>query len=97
MYRVVFVKKAIKELSRIDPVWQQRIKQRIELLAQNPSTLKPNIKKLKFTNRSLGVDWGRYSKFARLRVGNYRIIFKINNDELLILIIRIAHRKEAYQ
>ena len=86
MYRVVFVKKAIKELSRIDPVWQQRIKQRIELLAQDPSTLKPNIKKLK----------GRYSKFAGLRVGNYRIIFKINNDELIILIIRIAHRKEAY-
>ena len=86
MYRIVFLKKAIKELSRIDPVWQKRIKQRIELLAQDPSTLKPNIKKLK----------GRYNKFAHLRVGNYRIIFKVNNGELLILIIRIAHRKEAY-
>ena len=86
MYRVVFVKKAIKEISRIDTDWQKRIKQRIVLLAQDPSTLKPNIKRLK----------GRYNKFARLRVGNYRIIFKVNNGELLILIIRIAHRKEAY-
>jgi mRNA interferase RelE/StbE len=86
MYRVVFVKKAIKELSRIDPVWQQRIKQRIVLLAQGPSTLKPNIKKLK----------GRYTKFVRLRVSNYRIIFKVIENELVILIIRIAHRKEVY-
>lgn len=96
MYRVVFVKKAVKELSRIDSIWQQRIKQRIELLAQDPASLKSNIKKLKFTNRSLGVDWGRYSKFARLRVGNYRIIFKVIESEIVILIIRIAHRKEAY-
>lgn len=96
MYRVVFVKKAVKELSRIDHVWQQRIKQRIVLLAKDPSVLKPNIKKLKFTNRSLGVDWGRYSKFARLRVGNYRIIFKVVENELVILIIRIAHRREVY-
>ncbi len=86
MYRVVFVKKAIKELSRIDPVWQQRIKQRIVLLAQDPSTLKPNIKKLK----------GRYTKFVRLRVSNYRIIFKVIENELVILIIRLAHRKEVY-
>ncbi len=86
MYRVTFVRKAVKELSRIDPIWQQRIKQRIELLAQDPSALKPNIKKLK----------GRYNKFARLRVGNYRIIFKRIESKLIILIIRIAHRKEVY-
>lgn len=86
MYRIQFVKKAVKELSKIDPIWQKRIKDRIQLLASNPAVLKSNIKKLK----------GKYSKFALLRVGNYRIIFKIENEELLILIIRITHRKEAY-
>ena len=86
MYRVIFLPKAVKELSKIDPVWQHRIKQRIELLAQDPSALKPNIKKLK----------GSYSKFARLRVGNYRIIFRRIERDLIILIIRIAHRKEVY-
>ncbi|NHZ86625.1 MAG: type II toxin-antitoxin system mRNA interferase toxin, RelE/StbE family [Planctomycetia bacterium] len=86
MYRVIFVRKAVKELKKIDAIWQRRIKERIELLAENPAVLKPNIKKLK----------GRYNKFARLRVGNYRIIFKIIEKELVILIIRIAHRKEAY-
>ncbi len=86
MYRVIFVKKAVKELTKIDPIWQKRIKERIQLLAHNPASLKSNIKKLK----------GKYSKFARLRVGNYRIIFKVVENKLVILIIRIAHRKEVY-
>ena len=86
MYRVIFDRKAVKELEKIDTIWQQRIKEKIELLAENPATLKPNITKLK----------GRYNKLARLRVGNYRIIFKVVDKELVILIIRIAHRKEVY-
>lgn len=86
MYRVIFDRKAVKELKKIDVIWQRRIKDRIELLAENPAALKPNIKKLR----------GKYNKLARLRVGNYRIIFKVIDKKLVILIIRIAHRKEVY-
>jgi mRNA-degrading endonuclease RelE of RelBE toxin-antitoxin system len=32
-----------------------------------------------------------------LRVGRFRIIFKKNETELLILIVRIGHRKDVYQ
>ncbi|MCD4796351.1 MAG: type II toxin-antitoxin system RelE/ParE family toxin [Candidatus Cloacimonetes bacterium] len=39
---------------------------------------------------------GKYSKFLRLRVGNYRIIFKRKDIELIILIIRTAPRSESY-
>jgi len=34
--------------------------------------------------------------YYRLRVGNYRIIFKKEEKELIIIIIRIGHRKEIY-
>lgn len=86
MYQIKFVRRAVKELSKIDPIWQKRIKTKIQLLAQDPASLKSSIKTLK----------GKYNNFARLRVGNYRIIFKVMHKELIILIIRIAHRKEVY-
>lgn len=33
----------------------------------------------------------------RLRVGRYRIIYRIENDELIVLVIRIRHRREVYR
>ncbi len=86
MYNVKFLKKAVSELKAIDPIWQKRIKQKIDLLAIVPNSLKQKIKKLK----------GKYRHFARLRVGQYRIIFKVEKERLIILIIRIAHRSEVY-
>ena len=86
MYQVKFLKKAVSELKAIDPIWQNRIKEKITKLAENPAQLKNRIKPLK----------GKYSKFLRLRVGNYRIIFQRKENELIILIIRVAHRSESY-
>ena len=86
MYQVKFLKKAVSELKRIDPIWQNRIKEKITQLAEDPSQLKNRIKPLK----------GMYSKFLRLRVGSYRIIFKKKDEELIILIVRVAHRSESY-
>ena len=86
MYQVKFLKKAVSELKAIDPIWQNRIKEKITQLAEDPVQLKNRIKPLK----------GKYSKFLRLRVGNYRIIFKRKDKELIIMIIRVAHRSESY-
>ena len=33
----------------------------------------------------------------RLRAGDYRIVYKIENDKLIVLIVRIAHRKDVYR
>lgn len=33
----------------------------------------------------------------RLRVGNYRIVYEILDDDLVVLVIRVAHRREAYR
>ena len=86
MYRVRFLRKAADELKKIDPIWQNRIKEKINQLAENPSLLKNRIKPLK----------GKYKKFLRLRVGNYRIVFQKKEEELIIVIVRVAHRREVY-
>ena len=33
----------------------------------------------------------------RLRVGDYRILYEIEDDELIVLVVRVAHRREAYR
>jgi len=86
LYKVEFLREAVKELSRIDSIWQKRILNKIKILTENPKRLANNIKKLK----------GRYQEYYRLRVGDYRIIYSIEKDRLLILIIRVGHRKEIY-
>lgn len=86
MYRLQFLGKAQEDLKRIDRAHQKIIKEKLLLLAENPESLKNNIKRLK----------GSKEKYYRLRVGSYRIIFKKEKKRLVIVIIRIGHRKEIY-
>ncbi len=86
MYKIEFLEEAYKEFKKLDRPVQEIIKNKLDILAQNPETLKNNIKQLK----------GKYSGLFRLRVGNYRIIYKMDNKKLLIVIVRIGHRKEIY-
>jgi mRNA interferase RelE/StbE len=57
------------------------------LKAEDPNILKNNIIKLSGTKED----------YYRLRVGNYRVIYEKKEKELIILIIRIGHRREIYQ
>lgn len=86
MYSVEFLKEAVEELSNIDPIWQKRILNKIKILSADPKNLANNIKKLK----------GKYQEYYRLRVGDYRVIYSQEKDRLVIIIIRIGHRKEIY-
>ncbi len=86
MYKVNFLKEAWDELNHIDPIWRKRIINKIKILAADPNNLTNNIKKLK----------GKFHEYYRLRVGDYRIVYSQENERLLILIVRIGHRKEIY-
>lgn len=86
MYAIEFLPSAKKELSVLDRVIQKQLKEKIILLATDPAQLKNNIKPLK----------GEYSGKFRLRVRDYRVIFRIEEEKVLIMIIRIGHRKEVY-
>ncbi len=87
MYTLKFLGKALQDLKKIDLPFQKIIKEKLLILAENPAMLKNNIKKLAGTKED----------YYRLRVGSYRIIYEKRNKELIILIIRIGHRKEIYQ
>ncbi len=85
VYELKFLGKAADDLGKINRVHQRIIKEKLLILAENPEALKNNIIKL-----AAGED------FYRLRVGNYRIIFKKEKKRLTILVLRIGHRKEIY-
>ena len=86
MYNIEFLPSAKKELKKLDFVIQKQVKEKIILLATDPDKLKNNIKALK----------GEYSGKFRLRIGSYRVVFQIVEEQVVIIVIRIGHRKEVY-
>ncbi len=84
MYRVRTSPDADKQLAKLDGSVRARVAQKIDALAENPRP--PGCKKLK------GDD-----NLWRVRVGDYRIVFSIHDDLLLIVVIRIAHRRDVYR
>lgn len=82
-YEIEFRPAALRELRKIDRSTQPRIQGAITLLAQDPRP--PASRQLR----------GRDG--YRLRVGDYRIIYTIDDGVLLIVVITIGHRREVYQ
>ena len=35
--------------------------------------------------------------FWRIRIGQYRVVYRIDDERLLVLVVRVAHRKDAYR
>lgn len=85
-YEVKIKKSARKEILKLDEKNKNKIKEALQFLSINPNSSILNIKKLK-------VSYELY----RLRVGNYRIIYEIRNKELVVIVIRVRHRKDAYK
>ncbi len=85
MYKVQIEKTADKSLCKIHPTYREKIKNRIYSLADDP--FPPDCKKLK------GIDKNLY----RVRVNQYRIVYEISKETLVISILYIDHRKEVYE
>ena len=83
-YAIKFIGSAVLDLERIDIPFQKIIKEKLLILVSHPAALANNITKM--TN----------SKYYRLRVGSYRVIFEKRENELIILIVRIGHRSQVY-
>lgn len=82
-YAVEFSKTAQKELAKLSPQTALRILRAIHKLAKNP--------------RSDNVRPMVGSKAWRLRVGDYRVIYDIHNKKLVVLIIKVDHRRDIYK
>ena len=83
MFEIQFSKKALRDLRALPRPILKRIVEKINLLKENP--FKQNIKKLSG------------QPYFRMRIGDYRVIFAIFKKELLILVIKVAHRKNIYK
>ncbi|KOR33523.1 plasmid stabilization protein [Achromatium sp. WMS3] len=80
MYLIELMPKAIKDLKNLQKIEAKKVVEKIKLLKNG---LIGDIKKL--TN---------YTPEYRLRVGNYRVLFEIENQK--IIVYHIKHRKDAY-
>jgi mRNA interferase RelE/StbE len=83
-YRIEFKRSAAKALRKIPKPDQKRIADKIDSLSENLPD--PATTKMKGDN-----------PFHRIKVGDYRIIYEIHGDILLIVILKIGHRKEVYR
>ena len=83
-YRIELKPSAAKSLDRLPVDLQKRIVRAVELLAGNPRP--PGVVKM------AGDD-----NLWRVRVGDFRIVYEIHDDILLVLVLRIGHRGDVYR
>ncbi|MBC7632515.1 type II toxin-antitoxin system RelE/ParE family toxin [Aeromicrobium sp.] len=81
-YRIELRPAAARSLRKLDPQVCRRIQGAIALLAQDPRP--PGARALQ----------GRPG--MRVRVGDYRIIYTVKDDVLLVVVVRLGHRRDVY-
>ena len=80
-YQVLWSETAARELAKLDRSVARRILGRIDALREAPK---------RGLRRLVGVP------YYRLRVGDYRVIVDLVEDKLLILVLKVGHRKSIY-
>ena len=82
-HQILMLRRAQRELENLPHPARLRVQNAIADLAENPHP--PG--SLKLTNRDA---W-------RLRVGDYRVIYEIENEQLIVTVIRLGHRRDIYR
>ncbi|MEM9091245.1 MAG: type II toxin-antitoxin system RelE/ParE family toxin [Cyanobacteria bacterium P01_F01_bin.53] len=83
-YRIEFTKRANKQFQALPAQIQKRIAPKIDALAQEPSP--QGVVKLSGEDNAY-----------RIRVGDYRVVYNIEDDRLQILVFRVDHRRDVYR
>ncbi len=82
MYRVIFTQRALKDWKNLDKETQDRIAMKLKEFAKEP---------FRYARKLIHPKIGTY----RFRIGDYRVIFDIDDNNIVIL--RIGHRKSIYK
>ena len=82
-YTVEVSAQARKQLKRMPKADKKRILDKIASLADNPRPF--GYKKLFY-----------YTDFFRVRVGNYRVIYTIEDKQLIVMVVEVTDRRDAY-
>lgn len=83
IYTITIKESALKTLSKIDNPYRLRLCDAIEKLKTNPA--------------AGSVLKGEFTGLRRIRIGDYRVVYEVQNEQLVILVIRVAHRREVYR
>ena len=81
MYEIILSDKASKQFHKLEKSLQERIVSSLERIRIRPEV---------YVTKLVG------DSAYKLRVGDYRILLDINNKKLIILVIKIGHRKNIY-
>ena len=82
-YRVEFVSSAAKSYSRLDPVLQRRVDRELNRLSDTPRH--PGVIRLQSND-----------EIYRVRIGDLRLLFSVEDQVLLVLIVKIGQRGSVY-
>lgn len=83
-YSIRFTPRALRDFAAFDRATQQRLQRRIDRLAENPYP-------------AGGKKLQAEEPFYRIRVGDYRAIYQVAPQELLVVVVKIGHRREVYR
>lgn len=86
LYSVIITDNAQKFFDKASASLQKKLFRCFDQLKIDPY-LHPNIKSLK----------GKFKGLFRYRVGNYRVIYEINDQEITVIVITISHRSKIYE
>src|SRR5438874_2608068 len=83
-YRVLFLSSAEREFVRLPKSEREKISIKIAALSENP-------------RRQGSIKLSGKDGIWRVRVGNYRILYRIEDAALIVAITKVAHRRESYR
>ena len=83
-YQIEFVRSSAKAYSRLDPVLQRRLDRELSRLSETPRH--PGVIRLQSDD-----------ELYRVRIGDLRLLFSVEDQVLLVLIVKIGHRGSVYR
>ena len=82
-YRLLYLPGAQKDVRALPEKVRERVRHAVERLAESPRLGKPLA--------------GELVPFWSYRVGDYRIVYEIRDDELVVLVVMLGHRRAIYE
>lgn len=85
IYRIEWSSAALRQVRKLDEQVARRVLRAVTALAADP--------------RPVGVEGlsGQPRGTMRIRVGNYRVVYVIDDSDIVIVVARVAHRREVYR
>lgn len=82
MYQIIFEKRALEDLNKLEKDIRNRIWNKLQLCKENPFRFLEHLE---------------YIDGFKLRVGDYRVIIDVDNSNRILKVLKVGHRKNIYE